>query len=153
MDIFKTAIENTNEKVMKELLTDILVGQSTQKNPVIVQTETQVWDSTRLDIHTTKQGTNIITAYECKKGRASALDLYQLIMYCDGLHEKGTPADLGVLVANQYAPDILDIIQTFSNNSYHTPLELHTWQDLTGLRHPLMETVSPSGIIVDNKHL
>jgi RecB family endonuclease NucS len=133
MDIFKTATENTTETVMKDHLETILQGQATQQNPIVVQREYGVWDSTSLDIHSTHQGQQTIIAYECKKGRACALDLYQLIMYCDGLHQQGNPADVGILVANQYAPDVVQIMQQKNGANYHTTLERHTWQDLTGL--------------------
>ena len=53
-------------------------------------------------------------------------------MYCDGLHHRGTPATLGVLVANQYAPDIVTIMNTLSQGGYHTQLALQSWQQLTG---------------------
>ena len=134
MDIFKTATENTTETVMTDHLQTILEGAATQQNPIVVQREYGVWDSTRLDIHSTQQGQQVITAYECKKGRANALDLYQLRMYCDGLHDQGNPANVGILVANQYAPDVVQIMQNLNNNNYHTTLELHTWQTLTGVQ-------------------
>ena len=132
MNIFKTATENTTETVMKDHLETILLGQATQQNPIVVQREFPVWDNTRLDIHSTHQGQQTIIAYECKKGRATALDLYQLIMYCDGLHLQGNPADVGILVANQYAPDVVQIMQQKNGANYHTILERHTWQELTG---------------------
>ena len=133
MNIFKTATENTTETVMKDALEAILQGQATQQNPIVVQREYEVWDNTKLDIHSTHQGQNpSIKAYECKRGRADALDLYQLIMYCDGLQHQGNPASVGILFANQYAPDVLPIMQNLNGANYHTPLERHTWQTLTG---------------------
>ena len=101
---------------------------------MVVQSEYEVWDNTRLDIHLTGQGTRPRTeAYECKKGRATALNLYQLIMYCDGLREQGTPADVGTLVANQFAPDVVNIINAFNAGGYHTQLRHASWESLTGI--------------------
>jgi len=135
MALFQTAVETTSEEEMKDYLQPVLEAAATPGNNIVVQREYNVWDSCSLDIHSVHQGSNEIYAYECKKGRARALDLYQLIMYCDGLHEQGHAANYGILVANQYAPDIPTIIQTMAANGYHTPLQITSWETLTTLQN------------------
>jgi len=143
MDLFKTATENTNESVMKEKLVRVLERGATPGNNIVVQRETPSWDACSLDIHSTHQGLNRTFAYECKKGRAKALDLYQLVMYCDWLHEQGHTADGGILVANQYSPDIPAIIASMMARGYHTPLSMDSWEVLTADGTPPYGNTSP----------
>jgi len=69
-----------------------------------------------------------------KKDLANVQDLYQLVMYWDGLVDDGVPPDVGYLVAANKAPGLDEILDRFNDmedpegNVYQ--FEFRTWRDL-----------------------
>lgn len=72
--------------------------------------------------------------FELKRGTASVQDLYQLVMYWDGLVHDGITPQTGFLVASAFAAGVDGMLAEFANrldadgNPYR--LETRTWQAL-----------------------
>jgi hypothetical protein len=73
--------------------------------------------------------------YEAKKKRADVKDLYQLVMYWDGMVHDGIPPSEGILVASEFADGVQTIIDQFNgrNDASGNPYNFSkkTWKDLT----------------------
>lgn len=77
--------------------------------------------------------------FEAKKDTANVQDLYQLVMYWDGMVSDGIRPDEGVLVASSFSAGIDDVIERFSqmSDAEGNPYTLvkKSWRDL-GIEYP-----------------
>jgi len=83
-------------------------------------------------------GTDIVL-YEAKKDEADVQDIYQLLMYWDGLVEDGLAPTEGILIATTFSPGVQIILKVLNDskdrkgNKYN--FTTRTWSD-EGIKYP-----------------
>ena len=76
----------------------------------IISRETAVWcTGTHIDVLV--ENKNKLVVYEVKVRKAAPLDLYQLLMYWDGLVMEGQQPTEGILLANSFSPNMESMLK------------------------------------------
>lgn len=120
------------ERTLKEILKNWLEGYVTNST---VTKDRPVWSGAGVKIDLYHEKPNDIDIYEVKTGTARPQDVYQLVMYWDGLVIDGITPSLGRLVADGAPSSIQEMIQQLNQrghdpdgNSYN--LEFKSIEDL-----------------------
>lgn len=110
--------------------------------PKTVKTEMYAYSSLgeriRIDLYISANG--VVTVYEGKKDKTTPKDVYQLLMYWDGLVFDGIQPSRGILISAEHPDSVKQIVQAVNlrrdakGNLYN--VELKTWKD-EGLSYPL----------------
>lgn len=83
---------------------------------------------------------NDVVVYEAKKSTADVKDFYQLLMYWDGLVSDGGSPTEGILLATDFSPGVLNILNTFNNNpdanGNNYNFKTRTWIE-EGINYPI----------------
>lgn len=92
---------------------------------------TSVNEKIRIDLYQSLQ--NINTIYEGKKDKTTPQDVYQLLMYWDGLIMDNVPVDKAVLIASEH-PESVQALVDVKNESTDArgkkyAIEIKTWRD------------------------
>lgn len=84
-----------------------------------------------------------ITIYEGKRKKTEPKDVYQLLMYWDGLVADGKKPKTGVLIASEHPESVLDLIaqinKTTDANGCEYNLITKVWSD-EGIEYPVLRT-------------
>lgn len=109
--------------------------------PKTVKTEMHAYSSLgeriRIDLYISANG--VVTVYEGKKDKTTPKDVYQLLMYWDGLVFDGIQPSRGILISAEHPDSVKQIVQAVNQrrdakgNLYN--VELKTWKD-EGLSYP-----------------
>lgn len=109
--------------------------------PKVVKTEMHAYSTLgeriRIDLYISANGS--VTVYEGKKDKTTPKDVYQLLMYWDGLVFDGISPSRGVLISSEHPDSVSQIVQAVNQRKdakgvlYN--IELRTWQD-EGLAYP-----------------
>ena len=109
--------------------------------PKVVKTEmcaySTLGERIRIDLYISANGS--VTVYEGKKDKTTPKDVYQLLMYWDGLVFDGINPSRGVLISSEHPDSVSQIVQTVNQRKdakgilYN--IELKTWRD-EGLAYP-----------------
>jgi hypothetical protein len=107
-----------NAQSEKELVSDLAELKTKQiRNPAKhVQTEFKVFTSLNCPVYADLyvfDGHEIVL-YEAKKDVADIQNLYQLLMYWDGLVEDGKTPSEGILIAKEFSPGVQTLIDVFN---------------------------------------
>ena len=140
----KKPSDATSEADLVGLLKDIQSAAITNKTKHLTTTK-KCWTSLEpkkqpiIDLHI-YNGTEVII-YEAKKDRAGPQDVYQLLMYWDGLIADGEQVpEVARLIASEHSPacqtisDVLNTMQDASGNDYN--FEITTWKANT-IQYPV----------------
>lgn len=110
-------------------------------DPKTVKTEMYAYatinERIRIDLYVaTNEG---ITIYEGKKDRTTPKDVYQLLMYWDGLVFDNLQPKKGILISSEHPDSVTQIVQAINQkkdgNGHSYDIELKTWRD-EGLSYP-----------------
>ena len=126
------------EKSLREKWASMLKGTNPEDT---ISQEVSVWPaSVKIDVYREKP-TGEIIIYELKVGSAKPLDIYQLLMYWDGLELEGKTVKEGVLLVGEYSPRIEQMISDINtklirisdreNRTYNIRIELYKEKGIT----------------------
>lgn len=123
LDLFKK-LQEIKENTLKEF-DPALVLESQMRS------FTSLDEDIRMDLYQSFQ--NEVTIYEGKKNKSSPLNVYQLLMYWDGLVYDHNPPKKGVLIAAEH-PESVRILVDEKNKTKDVEgnlykLELQTWRE------------------------
>lgn len=85
----------------------------------------------RIDLYEAVNGQ--VTIYEGKKDKTKVLDVYQLLMYWDGLVYDGNPPTKGILISAEHPDSVKKIVNIINSmkdaNGNNYNIEMKTWKD------------------------
>ncbi|WIR74284.1 ATP-binding protein [Lactiplantibacillus plantarum] len=92
---------------------------------------TSINEKIRIDLYQSFQ--NKTTIYEGKKDKTTPQDVYQLLMYWDGLTMDNVPVDKAILIATEHPDSVKALVslknQSQDKNGTKYNIEIKTWND------------------------
>lgn len=138
----KRASLSDDEVDLFDQLKELKEKQLLEHDPsLIVEREkhafTSIGEKVRVDLY--QSYSNKINIYEGKKDKSTPKDVYQLLMYWDGLIMDEVPVDKAILIASSHPESVRAIVnlknETKDQRGNKYVIELRTWQD-EGINYP-----------------
>lgn len=122
VDLFNQ-LKDRKEKVLKDYDPSLVIERESLAF-------TSVDEKIRIDLYQSFQ--NKVTIYEGKKNKTSPQDVYQLMMYWDGLVMDNVTVDEGILIAPEHPKSVEKLVEIKNsskdqNGNYYN-IKLKTWQ-------------------------
>lgn len=125
VDLFST-LKDKREKLFSTL------GDKTAVISNEVNAFTTIDEKIRIDMYESTS-INGLVIYEGKKDKTSPQDVYQLMMYWDGLVYDGIKVDKGILISSEHPNSVKELIklknETYDQNHNKYKFELRTWKE------------------------